>query len=89
MGKIRDAKRRKVTEQIYNKAIISKVALSAQTIARARELESKGLGAMDARHLATAEAGMADYLLTTDIDFIKKCAKPNLTTVKVINPLNF
>jgi len=48
-----------------------------------------GLKAMDARHLAAAEAAKADYLITTDEKFIKRCAKNNLTAVKVIDPLDF
>jgi len=44
---------------------------------------------MDARHLATAEGAGADFLLTVDTDFIRKCNKLNLTIVGVINPTNF
>jgi len=44
---------------------------------------------MDAAHLASAEAANTDYLLTVDKDFIKKCARTNITAVKVINPLDF
>jgi predicted nucleic acid-binding protein len=54
-----------------------------------RLLESMGLKPMDARHLAAAEAAGADFLLTTDEKFIKRCAKNNLTAVKVIDPLDF
>jgi len=44
---------------------------------------------MDSYHLAAAEAAGADYLLTTDLDFISKCVRPNFTAVRVINPLDF
>jgi len=84
-----DAKKRRATERLYNNIIVGEVILSARGAARAAELESKGLKTMDARHLASAEAAKADYLLTVDKDFLKKCSQPNFTTVKVINPINF
>jgi len=89
MEKNRNAVKRDKSERVYRGAIAGEVSISAEVIARAQELESKGLRPMDARHLAAAEAAMADYLLTTDLRFIKKCGKPNFTTVRVINPLDF
>jgi len=87
--KIRDNRRRSATERLYNRVIVGNALTSPRSIIRANELNLKGIGYMDSLHLAAAEAAKADYLLTTDIDFIKKCSKPNFTTVKVINPLDF
>jgi len=84
-----DNKERRITERLYNKIISGKVATTEQSISRARELQLKGLKEMDSFHLALAEAAVADYLLTVDKDFIKKCSQRNFTTVKVINPIGF
>ena len=43
---------------------------------------------MDSLHVATAEAGEVDAMLTTDDKLIKACSKLNLS-VKVINPIVF
>jgi len=89
ISKIPDDEKRRAAEQCYKESIDDNIQHSAQIITRARKLESMGLKPMDARHLAAAEAAGAGYLLTTDEKFIKKCAKNNLTAVKVIDPLDF
>lgn len=90
INQIAHNKKRTATEKHYKKAIAGhKIELSPPIITRARELESKGLREMDSFHLAAAEAAGADVLITTDADFIRICAKKYLTTIKVINPLNF
>ena len=86
---MRDARKRGARERLYNRVITGNVRPTAQIFTRAAELESKGLKTMDARHLASAEAARVDYLLTVDLEFINKCSKPNFTTVKVINPIDF
>jgi len=86
---IADAIKRKAVIGRYFDTISGNVQLYAQGLARAYELHLMGLGKMDSRHLAAAETAGADFLLTTDADFIKKCAKKKLTTVTVINPLDF
>ena len=53
---------------------------------RAEFLEIKHLGAIDAMHLATAEAAVCDYFLTCDDRLLKK-HKP--FTVKAMNPVDF
>jgi predicted nucleic acid-binding protein len=89
ISKIPDDEKRRAAEQSYKESIDDNIQHSSQIIARARKLESMGLKPMDARHLAAAEAAGADFLLTTDEKFIKRCAKNNLTAVKVIDPLGF
>jgi len=84
-----DIKERGITERLYNTVISDEATAHPQRATRAAELELKGLKAMDARHLAAAETAHADYLLTVDKDFLKKCSNANFTTVKVINPINF
>jgi len=63
----------------YNKGIFDKWEPLAETA---------GISGWDIYHLCYAESSGADYLLTTDKDFIKGAATLN-TAVKVINPLNF
>jgi predicted nucleic acid-binding protein len=76
-------------EKLYYGIIANEVNLSAKSITRAVDLNLMGLGKMDSFHLAAAEEAGADYILTTDEKFIRKCAKNNLTTVNVINPIDF
>jgi len=80
---------RRFIESLYNLIKSGEAQISEQSAARAQELQLKGIKPMDSVHLAVAEAARADYLLTVDKDFIKKCSQPNFTTVKVINPINF
>jgi len=57
---------------------------------RAFELSKEGFTPLDALHLASAETGGVDYLITTDDKFQKKydqlCDRIN---VKVVNPIDF
>jgi len=87
--KTRSAKKRKAIEKLYYGIIANEIVLSAQSITRAVNLSLIGLGKMDSFHLAAAEAAGADFLITTDEKFIKKCRNRNITAVKVINPLDF
>lgn len=86
---IRNAAMRKAIEEHYKEIVFEEVDISAQGLVRAHKLHLMGLGVMDGRHLVAAEEAGADFLLTTDDDFIRKCNNRNLTTVKVLNPLNF
>lgn len=55
---------------------------------RGTQLHLKGLGEYDALHVASAEAGGADVLLTSDDRMIKKANTLNVN-VKLINPLDW
>ncbi|MBR6295110.1 MAG: type II toxin-antitoxin system VapC family toxin [Treponema sp.] len=56
---------------------------------RAEEIRTKSsIRVMDSLHVATAEAGKADAMLTTDDKLIKACSKLVLD-VKVVNPITF
>jgi len=89
ISKIPDDEKRRMAELCYRESIDYNINLSEQIRVRADNLELMGLGKMDAAHLAAAEAAGADFLITTDEKFIKRCAKNNLTAVKVIDPLDF
>jgi predicted nucleic acid-binding protein len=54
--------------------------------ARGEELEQQGLKALDALHIACAEATKSDYFLTCDKRLINRCQDLSL---KVLNPVNF
>jgi len=86
---ITDTAERKKIDAYYRKFITETAAPRAQTKKRVAALVAAGLGNMDATHLAIAEDAGADFLLTVDKAFIKKCNILNLTTVKVMNPLDF
>ena len=77
------------------KAYVSEVIVSDSTVIRlddrverrAKELEVLGLKALDALHLAAAEAEQVDYFCTCDDRFLKRAkAQPDVTT-KVVSPL--
>lgn len=53
---------------------------------RAEELEKDGLKAIDALHVACAEAVNSDYFITCDKRLINRCSK---LTMKVMNPVDF
>jgi hypothetical protein len=53
--------------------------------ARAQELESKGIGAIDALHLGCAEAAGSQYFLTCDDRVVRRYSG----SMQVLNPVNF
>ncbi len=66
------------------------VSVGPSEVARAQEIEAWGIAAYDALHLACAESGGADVLLTTDDRLMRKSAAraPELH-VRVANPLTW
>ena len=54
---------------------------------RAKEFEANGLKAMDALHVACAEAAKCDWFFTTDRGVLKKAR--DLTSMRVANPVEF
>lgn len=57
---------------------------------RALALEAAGLGSFDALHLAAAERGGADVLLTTDDRFVRRAARLDPgSPVRVLNPVTW
>jgi predicted nucleic acid-binding protein len=53
----------------------TRVRLSDSVVARARALERFGLRGLDALHVASAEAGKADLLVTTDDRMIRRVSR--------------
>lgn len=51
-------------------------------------MTSANIKSMDALHIACAEAGKADYFLTTDYRLIKSCVKLAIN-LKVVNPIDY
>ena len=54
---------------------------------RARELHDLGLKPLDALHLASAEAGHADFLCTCDDRFLRRAREIRGLATKVISPV--
>jgi predicted nucleic acid-binding protein len=53
---------------------------------RGRQLEHNGLKAIDALHVACAEAASSDYFITCDKRLINRCST---LAMKVMNPVDF
>ena len=84
-----DAEKRQEVEVLLSLATDT-IPLDDQIIRRARELEVAGYGAFDALHLSSAEAGMADALLTTDDRFIRRADRAvGSPRVRVLNPVEW
>jgi len=75
--------------ELYDKTITYSVRITTDIAARAMALQGYGMGRMDSFHLAAAEAGNADVLLTVDDDFEHIVVNKKLSSVRVINPVTF
>lgn len=64
------------------------IRVDARVTARASELQTNGLGPLDAAHLACAESGVCACLLTCDDRFIRRARRTN-TRVLVTNPVEY
>ena len=66
------------------------VGLNDHIVERAKQLQAVGYGPFDALHLACAEAGQADVLLTTDDGFLRKAlGGDGSPLISVRNPLSW
>lgn len=66
------------------------VSVGPSEVERAEELETWGIAAYDALHLACAESGGADVLLTTDDRLLRRSAtRTSDLHVQVANPLTW
>ena len=89
LGKTTDEERRRAAELLSMGATDS-VILSEDIEARGRAIEALGIKALDALHLACAEAGGADFFLTTDAALVQRAtAHSAMLSVKVQNPLQW
>ena len=81
---------RKKKVKIISKISTQHIKLNDSIINRARAIERCSIKSMDALHLASAEQGKIDILLTTDQDLIKKYSqKSSIIRIKVQNPVNW
>ena len=88
MTMISDLEKREKVEILYGIAT-AEVSFSSEIESRTVEIIAESsIRSFDALHIAFAEKGVADYLLTTDDKLEKACARIT-TSVKVINPLRY
>ena len=64
------------------------VELSGGLQERAREFEQQGIPALDAVHLAAAEIGGADVVLTCDDVMVRRAGRLGLS-LRVLNPMAY
>lgn len=89
LGEIKKDDIRNAIEAHYTNTIDNSISLIESDGARAAELQTHNIGVMDSFHLAAAERGDVDFLLTTDTKFLNRVAKNNLSIVQIINPIDF
>ena len=66
------------------------VPIGPSEVARAQQMEAWGIAAYDALHLACAESGGAEVLLTTDDRLMRKsAARASELHIRVANPLTW
>lgn len=65
------------------------IGVSQSVAFRAKHLNSAGVSALDAVHLACAEAGGCQRLLTCDDRFIRIVRNRQLSEVAVLNPIEY
>lgn len=66
------------------------VTVDGDITERAMALETLGLDAFDALHIASAEAGQADVFLTTDRVLLRRAARiAGALSIRVVNPLTW
>jgi len=78
--------RREFALEILAKAKYS-VQVDGDIQTRAKELSTKKFMALDALHLASAEAGSADYFCTCDDKLLKKAGRFCAPTIKAVSPI--
>ena len=81
-----DSERKETALGILNIARES-VAADAVIEKRARDFEKSGIKPIDAPHLASAEAGQADYFCTCDDKLLKKAKALSDLKVKTVSPI--
>jgi predicted nucleic acid-binding protein len=81
-----NAQRKAYVEEILAKAETF-VEVDSQIEQRAKELEGFGLKAMDALHVASAEAEQADYFCSCDDRLLRRAKAMSSLKVSVVSPL--
>jgi predicted nucleic acid-binding protein len=68
--------------------IHSRVPASEAVVRRAREIELGGLRGLDALHVASAEVGRAELMVTTDDRMLRRAARANIRLrVRLVTPV--
>ena len=90
ISRIPDIERKKKVELLTQK-ILKKQQISPELIQRAKLIEQKGIKALDALHIASAELLQSDYMITTDNEVVKKYQKHAefFKKIKICNPILF
>jgi len=73
---------------LWAQRAVMNVSISEQVSSRAQSLTEAGFGALDATHVACAEAATCDCLLTCDDRLIRAARRVHLA-VHVRNPVEF
>lgn len=90
ISKIPDLERKKKVELLTQK-ILEKQKITTELIQRAKIIAKKGIKAVDALHIASAEMLQSDYMITTEEEIIKKYQKHTefFKRIKICNPILF
>lgn len=75
--------------QAFIKLMKNKVMVDDGVEKRALELTKMGISAMDSLHIACAEKGKVDVLLTTDDHLIRKANQSNKVKIRIENPVKW
>lgn len=87
ISKIPDDERREKVSILYSIAI-SKIIVDEEIVKRAMEISHLKFPSFDALHIACAEKGKADILLTTDNNLLQKFLQnANHLKTKIENPV--
>lgn len=73
---------------LWQDRAVENVAASPEVERRAQTISAKGIGSLDAAHLACAEAGAAEVFLTCDDGLIKQAQHLGLN-FRVLNPVDY
>ena len=84
INRIMDLTKKQKVLELYSSASVH-IEINDDIINRAREFHKTNIYAFDALHLASAEYGEADTLLTTDKKFLNRALQSN-TKVMISNP---
>lgn len=89
VGAIRDPGRRHSVQEMVA-AATEHVSLNSDVTRRGEHLQTMGFRGYDAFHIACAEAGGADVLLTTDDAFMRRAQRvQHELSVRVANPVTW
>jgi predicted nucleic acid-binding protein len=73
---------------VWERRAVLSVAIDSNLQERARYLAQQGLPALDAAHLASAEAGEAEVILTCDDVFLRRVRRLTVA-LRVMNPVAY